>query len=204
MTYASDIAFTDSVKAIQSRKGSRHIYAQMEKNGSWQTEITPDLANFVAAQRSFFLATTNADGQPYIQHRGGPSGMLKVLDSKTLAFADYKGNRQFISQGNLTDNPRAFIFLIDYVNRTRVKIWGHAKMEENQPELLAELMPSRDEYSAQAEQVLIFTVETWDSNCPQHIPQRIDREDVEKLLQERDQRIADLQAQVSLLKARNK
>jgi predicted pyridoxine 5'-phosphate oxidase superfamily flavin-nucleotide-binding protein len=190
LSYVSDIAFTDSVKAIQSRKGSRHIYAQMEKNGGWKTEITPDLAGYVAAQRSFFLATANANGQPYIQHRGGPPGFLKVIDRKTLAFADYKGNKQFISQGNLTDNPKAFIFLIDYVNRTRVKIWGSAKVVEDQPELLDELMPSRDEYRARPEQVLIFTVEAWDLNCPQHIPQRIDREDVEKLLQERDLRIA--------------
>lgn len=199
MSYASDIAFTDTVKAIQSRKGSRPIYARMEKNGSWQTEITPELARFVAAQSSFFLGTVNANGQPYIQHRGGPPGFLKVIDSKTLAFADYKGNRQFITQGNLTDNSKAFIFLIDYVNRTRIKIWGNAKAVDNQPELQAELMPSRDEYRARVEQVLIFTVKTWDSNCQQHIPQRIDREDVEKLLQDRDLRIAELEEQVRAL-----
>jgi predicted pyridoxine 5'-phosphate oxidase superfamily flavin-nucleotide-binding protein len=204
MTYASDIAFTDSVKAIQSRKGSRHHYAQMEKNGGWQTRITPDLADFVTAQRSFFLGTANTDCQPYIQHRGGPPGFLKVIDQQTLAFADYKGNRQFITQGNLSDNPRAFIFLIDYVNRTRVKIWGDAKVIEDQPELLAELMRSREEYQARAEQVILFTVKAWDSNCPQHIPRRVDREDVEALLQERDKRIAELEEQVRLLKSGNK
>jgi len=175
----------------------------MEKNGSWQTEITPDLAVFVAEQRSFFLATANANGQPYIQHRGGPPGFLKIIDRHTLAFADYKGNRQFVTQGNLTDNPRAFIFLIDYLNRTRIKIWGSAKVIENQPELLAELMSGQEEYKARAEQLLVFTVEAWDSNCPQHIPQRIDREDVETLLQERDLRIAELEEQVRLLKAGN-
>jgi uncharacterized protein len=200
LTYASDIAFTESVKAIQSRKGSRRSYAKMEENGSWQTEITPDLAGFVAAQRSFFLATANARGQPYIQHRGGPAGFLKVIDRQTLAFADYKGNRQFITQGNLIDNPRAFIFLIDYVNRTRIKIWGSAKVVEDRPDLLTELMPSQDEYRARAEQVIVFTVKAWDSNCPQHIPQRIDREDVEELLRERDLRIAELEEQVRLLK----
>ena len=202
MTYTSDIAFSDSVKAIQSRKGSRDIYARMEQNGGWQTEITPDLADFVARQRSFFLATANANGQPYIQHRGGPPGFLKVIDRKTLAFADYKGNRQFISQGNLSENARAFIFLIDYVDRTRIKIWGSANLVEDQPELLAQLMPSRDEYRAQPEQVLIFTVKAWDRNCPQHIPQRLEQEDVEKLLQGRDQRIKELEEQVRLLKAR--
>jgi hypothetical protein len=176
----------------------------MEKNGGWQTEISPDLAGFVAAQRSFFLATANADGQPYIQHRGGPAGFLKVIDRLTLAFADYKGNRQFITQGNLTDNHRAFIFLIDYVNRTRIKIWGSAKVIEDRPDLLSELMPSQDDYRARAEQVMLFTVKAWDSNCPQHIPQRVDREDVEALLQERDLRIAELEEQVRLLKGRHR
>lgn len=204
MTYASDIAFTDSVKAIQSRKGSRAIYARMEQNGSWQTEISPDLADYIARQRSFFLATANTDGQPYIQHRGGPPGFLKVIDRKTLAFVDYKGNRQFISQGNLAENPKAFIFLIDYVNRIRIKIWGHAKILEDQPELLLELMPSQDEYRAQAEQVLVFNVEAWDRNCPQHIPQRVEREDVESLLQERDRRIEELEEQVRLLKTKGR
>lgn len=200
MIYTSDIAFTESVKAIQSRKGSRAAYARMEQNGGWQTEITPDLADFIARQRSFFLATANTDGQPYIQHRGGPPGFLKVIDGNTLAFADYKGNRQFISQGNLTENPKAFIFLIDYVNRIRFKIWGTAMVVEDQPELLAELMPSRDEYRARAEQVMVFAVGAWDRNCPQHIPQRFEREDVEKLLQERDRRIEELEEQLRLLR----
>ena len=202
MTYVSDIAFTESVKAIQSRKGSRRSYAKMEKSGGWQTEITPDLAGYIAAQRSFFLATANAEGQPYIQHRGGPAGFLRVIDRQTLAFADYRGNRQFITQGNLSENPRAFIFLIDYVNRTRIKIWGSAKVIEDQPGLLTDLMPSQDEYRARAEQAIMFTVMAWDSNCPQHIPQRIDREDVEELLRERDLRITELEEQVRLLKAR--
>lgn len=204
MTYASDIAFTDTVKAIQSRKGSRNIYAQMETSGGWKTEITEDLENFLALQRSFFLGTSNANGQPYIQHRGGPPGFVRVIDSKTLAFADYRGNRQFISQGNLSDNPKAFIFLIDYLNRMRVKIWGHAKIVENEPKFIAELMSGQNEYKARAEQALIFKVAAWDSNCPQHIPQRIDREDVDELLQQRDLRIAELEAQVSFLEARNK
>lgn len=204
MTDASDIAFTDSVKAIQSRKGSRDIYARSIKSSGWQTEITPELADFVAKQRSFFLATANASGQPYIQHRGGPAGFLKVIDRKTLAFADYKGNKQFISQGNLIDNPKAFIFLIDYFDRVRIKIWGQARVVEDRPELLDELMPSRDEYRARPEQAMVFTVETWDRNCPLHIPQRVDREDVDNLLRERDLRIAELEAQVRQLTDRNK
>lgn len=199
MTYASDIAFTDSVKSIQSRKGSRQLYAQMEQKGGWQTEITPDLADYVAEQRSFLLGTANAAGQPYIQHRGGPIGFLKVIDRKTFAFADYKGNRQFITQGNLLENPRAFIFFIDYLNQTRVKVWGTAKVIEDDPELLAALVAGNDDYQAMPEQVLVFTVEAWDRNCPKHIPQRIDREDLDALLRQRDQRIADLEEQIRTL-----
>lgn len=198
----SDIAFTKSVKAIQTRKGSRDIYAQMEQTDDWQTDITPELADFVARQRSFFLATANGDGQPYIQHRGGPPGFLKVLDKKTLAFADFRGNKQFITQGNLTENSSAFIFLIDYLHRTRFKLWGTAKIVEDQPELLAKLMPSEDEYRGRAEQVLVFTLKAWDQNCPQYIPQRDEREYIDKRLEERDQQIEELKKQIRLLKSK--
>lgn len=203
MSYTSDIAFTESVKAIQQRKGSRQLYAQMESNADWQTEVTPDLAGFIATQRSFYLATANGSGQPYIQHRGGPPGFLNVIDRQTLAFADYIGNRQFITQGNLTENPKAFIFLMDYHNRTRVKIWGNAKVIEDQSEILTKLMSQQHGYRARAEQLVIFTVEAWDRNCPQHIPQRIDREDVDALLEERDRQIAELEEQLCSLKAAN-
>ena len=197
--FSSDIAFTPTVKAIQARKGSRHGYAQMEDRGSWQTTITADLAGFVAGQRSFFLATANSDGQPYIQHRGGPPGFLKVLDGRTLAFADFKGNRQFISQGNLADNPRAFIFLIDYMHQRRIKIWGRARVVEGDGELLLTLMP--EGYKARPEQVIFFDVEAWDANCPQHIPQRFEAEDVARALAEKDARIAALEARIEQLRA---
>ena len=189
---SSDIAFTPAVKAIQRRKGSRSAYAKMEERGGWQTTITPDLAAFVAEVRSFFLATANADGQPYIQHRGGPAGFLKVLDARTLGLADFKGNRQYISQGNLEENPKAFIFLIDYTLRRRIKIWGKARMVESDPALLTRLMPV--DYGARPEQILLFEVEAWDANCPQHIPQRFEAEDVSRALAERDARIAELEA----------
>jgi predicted pyridoxine 5'-phosphate oxidase superfamily flavin-nucleotide-binding protein len=204
LNYTSDIAFTESVKSIQTRKGSRPIYAKMEETRGWQIQVTQELADFIAAQKSLFMATANAEGQPYVQHRGGPPGFLKVVDGQTLMFADFKGNRQFITQGNLSENPKAFIFLIDYSTRTRIKIWGRAKVLEDQPELLAELMPSQKEYQARAEQVVVFTVEAWDRNCPQHIPQRLDREDVEDLINARDQRITELEDQVRLLKAEKK
>ena len=195
---SSDIAFTPTVKAIQSRKGSRAAYAGMEQRGGWQTEIDPDLAAFVEHTRSFFLATANSEGQPYVQHRGGPPGFLRVLDRHTLGFADYKGNRQFISQGNLEDNPKAFIFLIDYALQRRIKIWGTAKMVEATSELLSRLMP--EGYRARPEQVVLFEVEAWDVNCPQHIPQRFEADDVARLLAKRDARIAELEA---LLAARD-
>ncbi|MFO1115019.1 MAG: pyridoxamine 5'-phosphate oxidase family protein [Beijerinckiaceae bacterium] len=194
-TPPSDIAFTPTVKAIQARKGSRDSYEQMERRGGWKTEIDEGLAEFIQAQRSFFFATANAQGQPYIQHRGGPPGFLHVVDSRTLAMADFRGNRQYISQGNLEDNARAFIFLIDYARRQRVKVWGRAKMIEGDDDLAEKLMPPG--YNARAEQVLIFEVDAWDANCPQHIPQRFEAEDVAATLAERDRRIADLEAEIA-------
>lgn len=196
--YASDVAFTASVKAVQARKGSRASYHKTEVRG-WRTEITADLAEFIAAQTSFMLATASADGQPYIQHRGGPAGFLRVLDGKTLAFADFAGNRQYITQGNLAENARAYIFIVDYLNRRRIKLWGTARVVENDPGLLASLMP--EGYEARGEQVIVFTVSLWDTNCPQHIPQKIDLADVVQVIGERDKRIAELEAEVARLRA---
>jgi predicted pyridoxine 5'-phosphate oxidase superfamily flavin-nucleotide-binding protein len=197
-TYSSDVAFTPTVKAVQARKGSRQAYARMEERGGWQTRITPDLAEFIGAQTSVFMATANSDGQPYIQHRGGPAGFLHVLDDRTIAFADFAGNRQYITQGNLADNPKAQLFLIDYVNRRRVKIWGEARVIEGDAELTARLMPQA--YKARPEHVLRFTISAWDSNCPQHIPQRFEAADVAAAINERDQHIAALEAEVKQLR----
>ena len=197
-SYASDVAFTPTVKAIQARKGSRRGYAKMEQRGSWETRITPELATFIAAQTSVFLATASADGQPYIQHRGGPAGFLRVLDERTIGFVDFAGNRQYITQGNLAENPKAYLFLIDYAHRRRIKIWGEARVVEGDAELTARLMP--DGYKARPEQVILFTVSAWDSNCPQHIPQRFDAEDVAAALAERDTRIAQLEAEIKSLR----
>jgi uncharacterized protein len=197
--YSSDVAFTPTVKDIQARKGSRRNYARVEERGSWQTDITPDLAQFIASQTSVFLATVNAEGQPYIQHRGGPAGFLRVLDDRTIAFVDYSGNRQFITQGNLADNNKAYLFLIDYAHKKRVKIWGEARVVEGDAELTAQLMPK--DYKARPEQVIVLTVSAWDTNCPQHIPQRFEAADVAAALAERDQRIAELEAEVEQLRA---
>lgn len=196
--YSSDVAFTPSVKAAQTRKGSRHAYGRMETDGSWQTRITPDLAAFIDAQTSIFFATANREGQPYIQHRGGPRGFLKVLDETTLGFADFAGNRQYITLGNLADNPKAHLFLIDYAHRRRIKIWGEARVVEGDAALVAKLMP--ENYKARPEQVILFTVAAWDSNCPQHIPQRFDAADVAAALAERDKRIHTLEAEIERLR----
>jgi hypothetical protein len=193
--YASDVAFTDAVKAIQARKGSRASYARMERSGSWAQAITEELKAEIEAQTSVFLATANAEGQPYIQHRGGPAGFLKVLDEHTIGFADFVGNRQYITQGNLSENPRAQLFLIDYAHRRRIKIWGTARMVEGDDRLLRSLMPPG--YRARAEQALLFTVTAWDVNCPQHIPQRFEAEDVRKAIEVRDRRIAELEAELA-------
>jgi predicted pyridoxine 5'-phosphate oxidase superfamily flavin-nucleotide-binding protein len=202
ISYSSDVAFTPAVKAIQSRKGSRQGYASMEERGSWETRVTPALAEFIGRQASVFLGTASADGQPYIQHRGGPPGFLKVIDDKTLGFADFAGNRQYITLGNLTENPKAFIFFIDYRNRQRVKMWGEARVVEDDPELLKRLKP--EGYRARVEQAIIFTVSAWDSNCPQHIPQRFEAAEMTAMLAERDKRIEELTKELDQLrKARN-
>jgi predicted pyridoxine 5'-phosphate oxidase superfamily flavin-nucleotide-binding protein len=199
LSHPSDVAFTPSVKAVQERKGSRPAYARMEQRGGWQSRITPDLAQFIAAQTSVFLATANADGQPYIQHRGGPPGFLHVVDETTIAFADFAGNRQFITQGNLADNPKVHLFLIDYAHRQRVKIWGEARVVEGDSALIAQLMPKS--YRARPEQVIVITVTAWDANCPQHIPQRFEAADVAAALAERDRRIEALEAEIRRLGA---
>jgi predicted pyridoxine 5'-phosphate oxidase superfamily flavin-nucleotide-binding protein len=194
----SDVAFTGAVKAIQARKGSRAAYARMEQGGSWQASITPDLKAEIEAQISVFLATANAQGQPYIQHRGGPAGFLKVLDEHTIAFADFAGNRQYITQGNLEENPKAHLFLIDYANRRRIKIWGTARVVEGDEALVQRLMPAG--YRARPEQVMLFTVAAWDVNCPQHIPQRFEAAAVEAAIESRDRRIAALEAEIRRLR----
>jgi predicted pyridoxine 5'-phosphate oxidase superfamily flavin-nucleotide-binding protein len=194
---SSDVAFTPTIKALQARKGSRESYAKMEERGSWETRITPDLAAFIAAQTSVFVATVNAEGQPYIQHRGGPPGFLRILDDRTIGFVDFAGNRQYITQGNLADNPKAHLFLIDYAHRRRVKIWGEARIVEGDAELTAKL--ASQGYKARAEQVILFKVSAWNANCPQHIPQRFEAADVAAALAERDARIAALEAEVSRL-----
>ena len=197
--FTSDIAFTPSVKALQTRKGSRQAYARMEQGGGWSVDIDANLRAFIEAQTSVFLATVNAEGQPYIQHRGGPAGFLKVLDARTIAFVDFAGNRQFISAGNLAENPKAHLFLMDYEHRQRIKVWGEARVVEGDAALVERLMPAG--YKARAEQVILFTVTAWDANCPQHIPVKIDAANVQAALDQRDARIHALELELRQLRA---
>ena len=197
-SFSSDVAFTPAVKAVQARKGSRDAYADVEQRGGWRTEIDDNLAAFLAGANSMYFATASASGQPYIQHRGGPKGFIKVLDKNTLAFADYSGNRQYITQGNLSENPKAHIFLMDYAHRRRVKIWGEARVVDDDPALLQSLMPQG--YRARPEQVILFGISAWDTNCQQHIPQKFDAADVAAALASRDERIVELEAKLAALK----
>jgi predicted pyridoxine 5'-phosphate oxidase superfamily flavin-nucleotide-binding protein len=190
----SDIAFTPSVKAVQERLGSRKGYASMEQRGGWSDTITPELGAFIAERDTFFIATANAAGQPYIQHRGGPQGFLKVLDERTLGFADLSGNRQYITVGNLNDNPKAFIFLMDFANRRRIKIWGRAEVVEDDKELRENLYDP--EYGSEPERMFLFHVDAWDVNCPQHIKPRYTEEEIGDLVDALRARITELEAQL--------
>lgn len=191
----SDIAFSPAVKAQQAAKGSRELFERVEAKRPWPDRITPDLARFIAAQTSVFLGTASASGQPYIQHRGGPAGFLKVLDERRLGFADLAGNRQYITLGNLSENPRAFLFLIDYAQQRRVKLWGAARVVEDDPQLVAQLRTGGGR--GRPERAILFDIGTWDVNCQQHIPQRFEAGDVAAALTARDERIAWLEARLA-------
>ncbi|MEM8791898.1 MAG: pyridoxamine 5'-phosphate oxidase family protein [Pseudomonadota bacterium] len=189
----SDIAFTDAVKAQQERLGSRATYQEAIEREDWPNEVTPDLAAFLAQRDSFYLATSNGAGQPYIQHRGGPLGFLKPVGPRTLAFADFAGNRQYISMGNLTENDRVALFLMDYANRQRIKIWGWARMVEEDPELLRQL--SDPGYRGHPERAFVIEIDAWDINCPQHIPQLYGEEIIRQATRKLAARIAELEAE---------
>jgi predicted pyridoxine 5'-phosphate oxidase superfamily flavin-nucleotide-binding protein len=190
----SDIAFTPTVKAVQERLGSRRIYTSMEQRGGWKGEVTADLAEFIAERDTLFIATVSADGQPYMQHRGGPPGFLKVLDEHTLGFADFSGNRQYITMGNLEDNDKAFIFMMDFANRRRIKIWGTAEVVEGDQDLMEKL--SDPDYVASPERAFLFHVRAWDVNCPQHIKPRFTEQEVADTVQPLHERIKNLEAEV--------
>jgi len=194
-TSTTDVAFSPAVQAVQARRGSRRAYANLEKRGGFRSAITPELAAFIAQRDSFFLATASAQGQPYVQHRGGPPGFLRVLDERSLAFADYRGNRQYITVGNLAENDRAFIFLMDFEHLQRIKLWGRARAVEDDAALMQRLMP--EGYDARPEQAIVFEVTAWDANCPQHIPRLAAARTVERMAADYEARIAALEAQLA-------
>ena len=196
--YPSDIAFTPEVKAIQERKGSRQSYARMERGDGWQTLITPELAKFLAELDMFYLGTANNEGQPYIQYRGGSPGFLRVIDERTLGFADFGGNRQYITLGNLAENPKAFIFLMDYANSQRVKLWGTAEVVENDPELVTKLHDP--DYPGKVERAIKFNIEAWDINCQQHIHKRYSEHQITPVIEQLQQRVHELESELKSIR----
>ena len=197
--FPSDVAFTPTVKAVQQRKGSRTSYARMERGEGWQTTVTEDLTEYLADLDMFYLGTANTAGQPYVQYRGGPPGFLKVIDEHTLGFADFGGNRQYVTLGNLSENPRAFLFLMDYANQRRVKVWGNARVVEGDTTLEERL--GDPAYPGKVERVILFTVVAWDVNCQQHIHERYSRRQIAPVIERLQKRVAELEAEVERLKA---
>jgi predicted pyridoxine 5'-phosphate oxidase superfamily flavin-nucleotide-binding protein len=194
----SDVAFTPAVKTIQQQKGSRRSYARMEQSGGWETRVTPELAGFLAGLDMFYLGTANAQGQPYVQYRGGPPGFLKVIDDRTLGFADFGGNRQYVTLGNLTENPKAFVFLMDYANSKRVKLWGTARVVEGDAALLERL---RDPgYPGEVERAILFTLEAWDVNCPRHIHRRFSERQLRPVIETLQARVRELESELARMR----
>jgi predicted pyridoxine 5'-phosphate oxidase superfamily flavin-nucleotide-binding protein len=196
----SDVAFSDSVKAVQTRKGSRADCDAMERQMAWPSTIDAPLKQFIQAQSSAFLASASAAGRPYVQHRGGPPGFLQVLDGTTIAFADFQGNRQFITQGNLAENPQAHLLLIDFFHRHSIRFWGTARVVENDATLVERVTPAQ--HPDRVQQVVVFSLRAWDSSCAQHIPMRYDAEDLNTVLEERERHIAHLEAELRQWHAR--
>jgi len=198
MTNNSELIFPPAVRRAQAERGTAQLYDRKVENGFPDT-VTPELAAFIAEQDTAFLATASADGAPYIQHRGGPKGFIKVIDERTLGFADYRGNKQFITLGNLSENDRAYLFLLDFSRRQRIKLWGRARVVENDDALVEKLFDHG--YKARPERAILFTIEAWDVNCSQHITARMTVPEVEGLLGTVQDRIAALQAENATLRA---
>jgi len=194
----SSRVFTPAAQQAQAERGSAKAYAQRFEEG-FPDKVTPELARFIAEQDTVFLATATADGAPYIQHRGGPKGFIKVVDEHTLGFADYRGNRQYITLGNLSENDRAFLFLLDPARKQRIKLWGRARAVENDPALLDRLVDAG--YKARPERAILFTIEAWDVNCSQHIVARFSEAELEEAFATVRNKIAELEAENARLRA---
>src|SRR6187431_3838938 len=190
MTSNFDIVFTPAAQRAQAERGSATAYARRKDEG-FPDRVTPELAAFIAEQDTAFLGTASAEGAPYIQHRGGPKGFIKVLDESTLGFADFAGNRQYITISNLAGNDRAYLFLLDFANRQRIKVWGRARVVENDPALMERLVDPG--YRARPERAILFTIEAWDVNCSQHITERYTQAEVALAVAGMRDRIASLE-----------
>lgn len=194
----ASIVFTPAVQAAQAERGSARAYAQRAAEG-FPDRVTPELAAFIAEIDTVFLGTATKDGAPYIQHRGGPKGFIKVVDDRTLGFADYRGNRQYITLANLSENDRAYLFLLDPARRQRIKIWGHARVVENDAALVEKLFDA--DYKAKPERVILFTIGAWDVNCPQHIVTRFTEAEIAEAMGGVTRKIAELEAENARLRA---
>ena len=191
----TELAFTDSVKAEQEKYGTRTAYARMEQGGKFRDQLTWQEQAYIKSRDSFYLASVGENGWPYMQFRGGPKGFLKVTDDNTLAFADFRGNGQYISTGNFKDNRRTMLFLMDYAKKQRLKIWADVEVlnPADHPELAAQLTPP--DYKATVERIFVFKVQAFDWNCPQHITPRYTQEEIEDSQQALTARIAELETE---------
>ena len=194
----ASIVFTPAVQKAQAERGSARAYAARVEEGFPNT-VTPELAKFIAEQDTVFLGTASADGAPYIQHRAGPKGFIKVIDERTLGFADYRGNRQYITLANLSENDRAYLFLLDPARKQRIKIWGRARVIENDVALVEKLFDAG--YKAKPERAILFTIEAWDVNCSQHIVTRYTEAQLEAGFADVRRHIAALEAENATLRA---
>jgi len=197
----AQVIFPPSARAAQERLGSRALQQRRERVGGFQTRVNERLIAFLARVDSIFIATATADGQPYIQHRGGPKGFLKALGPSTLGFADFAGNRQYITVGRLSENSAVCLFLIDYAQPARVKVWGHASVVENDEALLARVADPA--YPARVERAILIEIDAWDINCRQHIPRKIAAEEVASAIENLESRIRVLEAENAAFRQQN-
>jgi predicted pyridoxine 5'-phosphate oxidase superfamily flavin-nucleotide-binding protein len=198
MANNSDIVFPEAARRAQAARGPARGYDKKVAAG-FPDRVTPDMAGFIAELDTFFLATVSAAGAPYIQHRGGPKGFLKAVDEHTLGFADFAGNRQYITISNLAESDRAFLFLLDFANRRRVKVWGRARVVEGDAALLDRLIDKG--YRARPERAILFTIEAWDINCSQHITERFTPAEVTVAVEKLREHIVALEAENARLRA---
>lgn len=194
MADPEDVMFSASVKAEQKRLGSRVLFEDRE----WKTGITDDLRQFLAVIDTCFLATADAAGRPYVQHRGGPPGFIKTIGPHTLAFADFAGNRQYITLGHLAENDRAHLFLLHFATRQRVKLWGRARVVEGDVALMERLVDPA--YKAKPQRAIVFAIEAWDVNCQQHITARYSEAEIAPAVDRLGARIRELEEEVARLK----